>query len=334
MQNMDFFIIRIMIEKYKLKVIDGETLTYDEAINLCKTDDKEALYKAADEIREHFCKDKIDLCSITNAKSGKCPQNCKWCSQSSHYKTNIEEYEIVDKNAAVKEALDNAAKGVNRHSLVTSGRRVSDKTLDKLIPIYKEIKDKCDIKLCASMGLISKNQLKRLNDEIGIDHYHCNLETAPSFFPEMVTTHTQEEKIQTIKAAQELGIKICSGGIIGMGEEMNHRVELACTLRELGVQSIPVNILMPVEGTPLENVEELSEEEILTTIAIFRFVNPKAHIRFAGGRMQIKPFQNKALRAGINAALTGDYLTTTGSNIEEDIRDFKKAGFEILEDRG
>lgn len=322
----------ININELKQKVLKGYQVSYEEGVELYHTTDKEALYKAADEIRQHFCGNRIDLCSITNAKSGKCPQNCKWCSQSAFYKTDIEEYEIVDRDEAVNQAVENASKGVSRHSFVTSGRRVYDKTLDKLIPIYKEIKEKSDISLCASMGLIDEHQLQRLKDEVGIEHYHCNLETAPSYFPNVCTSHTVEEKLRTIKAAQKLGLKVCSGGIIGMGETAEHRVELAVTLSQLGVQSIPINILTPVKGTPLENAEPLPEEDVLTTIAVFRFINPKANLRFAGGRLQIKHFQNKALRAGISAALTGDYLTTTGSNINEDIRDFKAAGFTIAKD--
>ena len=317
------------VPELKNKILDGYKISYDEGVELTNVANKEELYKAADEIREHFCGNRIDLCSITNAKSGKCPQNCKWCSQSSFSKTKIEEYEIVDRESAVKEAINNYSKGVKRHSLVTSGRRIYDKTLDQLIPIYKEIKEKSNISLCASMGLINEHQLQRLKDEVGIEHYHCNLETAPSFFHEVCTTHTIEEKINTIKKAKKLGIKICSGGIIGMGESAAQRVELAIALRDLDVQSIPINILTPVEGTPLENAKPLSEEEILTCIAVFRFINPKANLRFAGGRLQIKHFQDKALRAGISAALTGDYLTTIGSNIDEDIRDFTKAGFTI-----
>lgn len=320
------------VNELKEKVLNGYPLSYEDGLALTEVENKAVLYQAADEIRQFFCGNRLDLCSITNAKSGKCPENCNWCSQSAYYKTNIEEYEVVDRKSTVNDAVTNFNKGVSSHSLVTSGRRVFDKTLDQLIPIYKEIKEKCDIHLCASMGLIDKAQLKRLKDEVGIAHYHCNLETAPSYFQEVVTTHTQEEKIITIKAAKELGIKICSGGIIGMGEQKHHRVELACALRDLEVLSIPINILTPVPGTPLENATPLSEEEILTTIAVFRFINPKANLRFAGGRLQIKHFQDKALRAGISAALTGDYLTTTGSNMEEDIRDFKAAGFKIAVD--
>jgi len=317
------------IQELKEKVLNGYQVTYEEGVSLYHTTEKEALYKAADEIREHFCGNKIDLCSITNAKSGRCAQDCKWCSQSRHYKTNVEEYEIVDHDLAVNQAVQNAAKGVSRHSLVTSGRRVQNATLDQLIPIYKAIREKTDISLCASMGLIDEGQLMRLRDEVGIEHYHCNLETAPSFFPELVTTHDIEEKIQTIRTAQKLGLKVCSGGIIGMGENAEHRVELASKLAELGVQSIPVNILTPVEGTPLEGSEILPEEDILTTFAVFRFINPKANIRFAGGRIQIRDFQHRALRAGVSAALTGDYLTTTGANVEEDLCQFKAAGFTV-----
>lgn len=175
-----------MINELKDRVLNGCQLTFDEGVSLTKVVDKEKLYQAADEIRMHFCGNRIDLCSITNAKSGKCTQDCKWCSQSSFHKTNIEEYEMVDRDWAVNEAITNASKGVNRHSLVTSGRRVNDKTLDQLIPIYSEIRGKSNIGLCASMGLIDEHQLRRLKDEAGVEHYHCNLETAPSFFPRLV----------------------------------------------------------------------------------------------------------------------------------------------------
>jgi biotin synthase len=318
-----------MIRLLKQKVLDGIELSFDEAIKLINTNNKQELFAAADEIREFYCGNNIELCSITNAKSGACSEDCKWCSQSAHSHTDVEEYEIVDKKSTIEEAVNNASKGVKRHSLVTSGRKVNNKTLDQLISIYKEIKSKSNISVCASMGLLSREQLKLLKDEAGIEHYHCNLETAPSFFSNLVSTHTIEEKIETIKMAQELGIKICSGGIIGMGESMEQRVELAIALRDLKVQSIPINLLSPVKGTPLENTKALSEDEILTTIAVFRFLNPRANLRLAAGRLQIKQFQEKALHAGISAALTGDYLTTIGSNIDEDIKDFKEAGFSI-----
>ncbi len=317
-----------MVNKFKQKIYDGGQLTFEEGLKLSEVNDKEKLYQAADEIRHHFCGDKMDLCSITNAKSGRCPEDCKWCSQSAFYKTNIEIYDIVNKERAIAEAEKSAASGVNRHSLVISGKKVSEKTFNQLIELYTEIKRRCSISLCASMGLINTSQLLKLK-EIGIGHYHCNLETAPSFFQNVCTTHTIDEKINTIKEVQRIGLKACSGGIIGMGESMAQRIELACLLRDLNILSIPINILTPIGGTPLENQNDLTETEILTTIAVFRFINPHAYLRFAGGRMKIKHFQKKALRAGINAALTGNYLTTTGSDIQDDIKEFTASGFTI-----
>lgn len=319
-----------MIQSLKSKVIRQGAIDQEEALLLSRTQNKTELYEAANEIREHFCKNDFNLCSITNAKSGRCSEDCKWCSQSMHHHTTIEEYEIVDPERAVSEAASGAAQGVSRHSLVTSGRRVSNKTLDGLIPMYREIKETCGIGLCASMGLVTHDQLLRLKNA-GVGYYHCNIETAPSFFSSLVSTHTLEEKIETIKMAQAVGMEVCSGGIIGMGESMEQRIEMAFLLRDLGIKSIPVNILQPIQGTPLEDALPLSEEEILTTIAIFRFIHPDAYLRFAGGRVQIKHFQDKALIAGINAAITGDYLTSTGSATQEDIKEFRKAGFTIYD---
>jgi biotin synthase len=290
------------------------------------TSEKETFYAAANDIRKHFCGNNMDLCSIVNAKSGKCSENCKWCSQSAYHKTDIETYQIIDKKTAVEEAISNRKQGVKRYSLVTSGHAAKDKELDSYLEIYKEIREKSDIQLCASMGLLNKAQLQRLKDA-GITHYHCNLETAPSYFENVCTTHTMDEKIQTIKWSQEVGISTCSGGIIGMGESMEQRVELAFKLREIGSYSIPVNFLNPVEGTALQGTKPLTDDEVLSSIAIFRFINPKANIRLAGGRILYRHLQQRALNAGISASIVGDLLTTTGSNIQEDIRDFKKEGF-------
>ena len=316
------------LQKIVQQVLQGERISYETAVELTQYPDKDALYEGADTIRKHFCGNKIDLCSITNAKSGKCSQNCKWCSQSAHHTTNIEEYEIIDKERAIEEMMESSRNGVHRHSLVTSGKTVSDKTLNSLLEIYKEIREISSINLCASMGLVTKEQLLKLKNA-GISHYHCNLETAPSFFPQVCTTHTIQDKIDVIHTAQSIGMRVCSGGIIGMGETMEQRVELASALSDLGILSIPINILTPIEGTPLQNANDLTDEEILTTIAVFRFVNPKANLRFAGGRLKIKHIQDKALHAGINSALTGNYLTTIGSNTAEDIRDFTASGFSI-----
>lgn len=314
------------IAQLKERVLQGGLINQEEAQELIKTTDIEGLCEAANAIRQKFSGNEMDLCTITNAKSGKCSENCKWCAQSAFFKTKVEEYDLIDRDVAMEQARANAAYGVNKFSLVTSGRRLTSKNLEKVCGIYKDIDQEMDIHLCASMGLLDEAQLKQLADS-GVKHYHCNLETAPSFFPNLCTSHSIEEKMITLRNAQKAGLDVCSGGIIGMGESMAQRVEMAFALRDLDVKSIPLNILNPIEGTPLQGSAPLSDEEILMTFAIFRFINPDANIRFAGGRNKIRHLQDRLLNAGVSAALVGDLLTTIGTNVEEDIRDFRAAGF-------
>lgn len=318
-----------MVNELKQKVLENGTITEKEALWLLTEADREELYAAANDIRLHFKGDKMEMCSILNAKSGKCTQDCKWCSQSMFHKTNVEEYELIDLKVAEQQAKENAEKGVHKFSLVTSGRAISNKNLDQLCGVYKNIQKSTPIHLCASMGLLNRLQLEKLKDA-GVQHYHCNIETAPSFFPELVTSHTMEEKIRTIKYAQELGMGVCSGGIIGMGETGAQRIEMAFTLKNLGIKSIPINILMQVEGAELSVDKPIGDDEILTTFALFRFINPRANIRLAGGRSLIAHIQDKALASGVSAALVGDYLTTIGTNIEQDKAIFKNAGFSLI----
>jgi len=317
--NLDEILKRILEQ-------NGEA-SYSEAVELTRYPQKDLLYAAANSIREKFCGNKLDTCSIVNARSGKCSEDCKWCAQSAKHKTGIETYPIKDESEVLDCALQNDIKGVKRFSLVTSGRKVEKAEMEKFCKMYKSIHEKTGLKLCASMGLIGKEEMLMLK-EAGVSRYECNLETASSFFPELCTTHTSEEKKATLRLAKECGMEICSGGIIGMGESMEQRVELACELRELGVKSVPINILNPIKGSALENAKPLSEEEILTTMAVFRFVLPDAFIRFAGGRINMSgTLQKKALQSGINASLVGGLLTTPGSNINEDYEMFKDLGY-------
>lgn len=317
------------LQSLKNRVLSGGEISLNEAQNMIVNAQLNTILDAADEIRKQFAGNLFDMCSITNAKSGQCSEDCKWCAQSAFHKSKIEKYELIPTETAVDNALNNSIQGIKRFSLVTSGRTVSQKSLSSMIKIYQEIKSKSDISLCASMGLLSKEQLQQLKDT-GIEHYHCNLETAPSFFAQMVTTHSFDEKINTIKDAQACGLKICSGGILGLGETPQQRVELAFALADLNVNSIPLNVLNSIEGTKLESQKLISEEEVLRAIAVFRFINPKANIRFAGGRNLLsKNTQMRALKGGINSALVGDYLTTIGTNVYEDKKMFADAGFEV-----
>ncbi|MCC8088709.1 MAG: biotin synthase BioB [Rikenellaceae bacterium] len=315
------------ISELENSVLNGGSITFEEAVQLAESKEKEYLYAAADRIRHHFHDNRMDLCTIVNARSGKCSEDCKWCSQSAHHSSDIDIYDLIERKIALDQAQINRNAGVKKFSLVTSGRTISDKNLNNLCEIYSTLDKRGSHELCASMGLLNKEQLQKLYDS-GVRNYHCNIETAPSYFPNVCTTHTVEEKVKTIEWAKEVGMKICSGGIIGMGETMHQRIEMAVKLRELEVDSIPINILNPIKGTKLENAEPLTDEEILTTIALFRFINPHALIRFAGGRTKMLHIQDAALRAGINGALVGDLLTTVGVGMEEDIAHFREMGFE------
>jgi biotin synthase len=294
-----------------LRLLDGE---------------KEELYRAADALRRHFLGNHFDLCSIINAKSGNCSENCRFCAQSARHHTGIESYQAIAEEDALAQAKDNDDYGVHRISLVTSGRNLSPETVAELTRLYEKMAETTSMLFCASAGFLDEEIATGLH-AAGVRRYHCNLEASKGYFPKVCTTHTWEEKVETLHLARRTGMSLCSGGIIGMGESMEDRLDMAFELRDLAVKSIPINILTPIAGTPLAELHPLSLEEVLTTVALFRFINPDAVIRMAGGRQQLGDEQYHCFAAGANGAIVGNYLTTTGSGIVEDLCHLSAMGF-------
>lgn len=315
----------------KEKVAGGGELTDAEALSLpvVARTAPELLLAAATEVTGRFHDRRFDSCSIINARSGRCGEDCKWCAQAARYHTGAQEYPLVGRDTCIALGEYNASRGIGRFSLVTSGRRVGGKTLDAICSYYRDLREACPgMGLCASLGLLDADSFRRLR-QAGVERYHCNMETAPSHFATLCTTHTLADKVATIRAAREAGLEICSGGIIGMGETMEQRVEFALFLRsEVKPVSIPINVLHPIPGTPLAHAAPLSDDEILATVAMFRLIHPRAVLRFAGGRDRISPqAQRRALSIGINGAIMGDLLTTVGSQIDDDLRMVEECGY-------
>ncbi|WP_252231625.1 biotin synthase BioB [Clostridium sp. ZBS15] len=316
-----------IVNKYKEKVLNGELISKEEALILSEENTYELAY-SADEIRKKLCGNNFNLCTIINGKSGRCGENCKYCAQSAYFKTNIEEYDILDSESIIKSAISNYNSGVHRFSVVTSGKKLSENNVNKICDTYVKLKEKCSINICASHGLLNYEELLKLK-ESGVIRYHNNIETSKSFFKNICTTHTFEEKIITIKNALKAGLEVCSGGIIGLGETMEDRIDMAFTLKELDVSSIPINILNPIRGTALENQEILSYDEIIKTFALFRFILPTRQIRIAGGRALLNDKGERLMKCGVNAAISGDMLTTCGIKTSDDIKIIKELGFQV-----
>lgn len=313
------------------EIIEGRRLGKEEDVQIFLDADLEELCKGADEIRKTLCGNKVDLCSIINGRSGRCGENCKFCAQSAHHHTNCEEYGFLDLES-LKEGCAHASKqGVNRYSIVTAGRAMEGEDLEKSISAFEAMHEEYpDMILCASHGFMKAEDLKRLKTA-GVSMYHENIETSKRFFPEICTTHTYEDKIEEIALAKEAGLEICSGGILGMGETWQDRMDMAAELAELKVNSIPLNFLIPIPGTPLENNEPLKQEEIIRIVAMFRYFNPTAYIRIAAGRNYFDDGGEILFRAGANATLTGDMLTTVGNSTKQDREMLEKLGFGVKE---
>jgi biotin synthase len=281
----------------------------------------------ASEIRDHFKGKKVSFCCIVNAKSGLCPENCRFCAQSAHHHTNAEVYPLISKEEMIEKAKQAKKYGANFFGIVTSGTEIASREeWDEIEYAVKEI-DKMGIKPCGSLGMLDLERARRLK-EAGLCRYHHNLETARSNFNNICTTHDYEEDIKTIRNAKKAGLSTCCGGIIGLGETMEQRIELAFTLKEMEVDSVPINILNPIEGTPLADIPPLSPIEILVTVALYRFILPDKDIKLCGGKeknlRQILPL---GIVAGCNSLMTGNYLTTLGRDAVLDMEMIRDLGY-------
>ncbi|MDO8663088.1 MAG: biotin synthase BioB [Candidatus Omnitrophota bacterium] len=276
------------------------------------------LISLANSTRNEHAGKHIDLCSIMNAKSGMCAQDCKFCAQSARHSTGINTYSLKKREEMLELAQKAKAIGADRFDIVTSGNSLSADEFALICEAIREIKHKIGIKLCASLGKLSEKQLSQLK-ESGLTRYHHNLETSRRYFPQIVSTHSFDDRVETIKAVKKVGLEACSGGIIGMGESMEDRISLALTLEELGVDSVPINILVPIKGTPLGERPLLSCTEAIRTVAIFRIILKEKTIKVAAGRESVlKDFQAMAFMAGANGMLIGGYLTIKGRSVDED----------------
>ena len=307
------------------EIIKGRRLNRDEDLGWLLEAELSELQAGAFLLQKHFRGNHIDLCTIVNGRSGRCSENCKYCAQSAYHHTGVEEYPLMSKEELFRHAKVNQEGGANRFSIVTSGRALSGKEFETVLEAYKEMNDTLSIHLCASHGILTEEQLQKLY-EAGVRQYHHNIETSKRYFPEICTSHTYDDRIKTIKLAQKAGLNVCSGGIIGMGETWADRIDMAISLSELNIKSIPINSLMAIPGTKLEGMPPLSGDDILRTIALFRFINPEADIRMAAGRKLMPENGATAFKAGASASITGNMLTTSGTTMKDDLEILKKLG--------
>ncbi len=308
------------IKRLREKIISGSDISRSEALFLAESSGLNLLdlLSSANHLRELYSGKHIDLCAIINAKSGACSEDCSYCAQSSKNKAQIPVYPLMSNDCIIEKAEEAKRGWVSRFSIVTSGRKVNQKELKVIASILNDIRN-MGLTPCASLGMLSRDELNFLKDS-GLDRYHHNIETSESFYPNICSTHTYSERIRTIESAQACGLSVCSGGILGMGETWQDRIEMAFALKELNVDSTPINFLIPIEGTPLFGRDLLHPFDALRIISLFRFILPDKSIRICGGRVQVlREFHSLIFMAGADSILTGNYLTTTGRTFQNDI---------------
>jgi biotin synthase len=323
--------MRKEIRKIGEKVLEGENVGMKEVLPLLEAKGPDILDLAAvaNRVREEFNGSEIDLCSLLNVKSGKCSEDCAFCAQSGHYKTEAPVYPLMEMNRIVGEAREAQKKGTGRFCLITSGRELNDKEFGTILSALDRIRKETALELDCSLGTLSDERAEALK-KVGVTRYNHNVETSESHFPKICSTHAFGDRVKTIEVLKDRGFSICCGGIIGLGESPQQRLELAFSLRQLGIDCIPFNILNPRPGTPLEHSESVPPMEIIKTIALFRLILPKGTLKIAGGReANLRDLQSLALLAGANGLILGNYLTTLGRSAEDDLAMVRDLGFNL-----
>ncbi|MFH0985666.1 MAG: biotin synthase BioB [Candidatus Omnitrophota bacterium] len=323
--------MKAFIQELKSRVLAGGEITQDEALRLNSLEDAAAidlLLQAAHEITLKFRSSQPDLCSLVNAKSYLCSEDCGFCSQSAHYKTDVKRYPLMSPEAVLKEAQKCEAAGIASFCVVTSGETLNDAEFEQTLETFRLLSEKTQLRLDGSLGNLTAGQIRKLR-EAGMRRFNHNLQCSREFYPRIVSTHTYDERMETLKVLGKNGVEVCSGGIFGMGETGEDRIRLAFELKPYDLHCLPINVLNPRPGTPLEKQEAVSPREVIKTIAIYRFIHPKANIKLAGGReMNLGVyFQEKALRGGVNGFVVGGYLTTAGNPLREDLDMLRRSGF-------
>ena len=320
-----------LIESLENRILSGGQLQRAEAQALLQLPEylTMKLAAAADIIRIEFVGDKFDACSLINAKSGHCSEDCAFCAQSAHNKGITDAYPLRSEEEILRAAKEAKESGASRFCAVTSGGALNDRDFDSLVSSIQRVRSEVDIALDASLGFLNPERAGKLFGS-GVSRYNHNLETSRDYYTSICTTHSYDARVDTVRLVKESGVSVCCGGIIGLGESPEQRLDLAFTLAELGVDCVPINILNPRPGTPLEHALPPTPMETIKTLALFRMILPKATIKLAGGReINLGDFQGLALRAGANGMIIGGYLTTSGRSIDDDLKMVRDAGFKI-----
>lgn len=312
------------------KIFSDENLNYDELLYISENAETEELLEYANRVREQFHGNEVELCAAMNLKSGKCNENCRYCSQSAFYNTNIPVYPMRDLEKVLEFANYNEKEGITNFELSTSGGDLSRLDKEKLLSIYKTLSEKTNMRLCGAHGILKSVDEAKALKEAGLKIYQHNLQAGRTFFPNVITTHKYDERLNTLRYAKQAGLTICSGGIIGVGEQMSDRLEMVMDLQEIGVASMPVNILNPIPGTPFgDKGISITPEEIFRSIALFRLALPKAKIIYGAGRLYLENEQYKAFISGLNGIVVGNFLTTKGACIDDDVKMIQGQNFVI-----